>query len=142
MTRGNLIQMGIGTFVPMNDEMNAYVNRDRRTGKVVDVGYSVALGASLGSYMMIMRGDELTFVADGERISAAALSGRIEYGMDTAVYSVKPEQFKKIAYANALEFKVQGRRSSQSYPGRNFNLLDSFRNNLRQFYSEQIEPFL
>lgn len=142
MTRGNLIQIGIGTFVPWQDEMNAYVDRDRQTGKVVDVGFIVGIGASLGSHMMIMRGDELTFIADSERISVSAASGRIGYGLDIGVYSVTIEQFKKIAYANALEFKIQGRRSSRSYPERNFNLLESFRENLRRFYTEQIHPFV
>ena len=138
-------------------ELNAYVMRARTTGKILGVGvdlFIVSTSPSGGNWLTVRVGDDLVFLADGQRIAVKAVSSSIDHSVtgtlgqiytdryDYARYPMTVEQLKAIAFAQSIEFKVQGRNGYETFPRTNFKLLDSFMPNLQRFYSEQIEPFL
>lgn len=148
--------------VSHGDLLDPYVERDRKTGKVVATGFVLLrtvgepelVWTGAPKWLGIRPGDEIEFLADGERVALKALSARAYHnfgfynGMnmtkyfDQAVYSSDPSQFTKITTAKNIEIKVNGMNGSEFYPRKGGYLFDSFTENLRQFYIEQVKPYL
>lgn len=144
------------------DLLDPYVERDRKTGKVISTGFVLLRTVSepeliwIGApkWLGIRPGDEIEFLADGERIAFKAVSARTYHNFgyynganmtkyfDQAVYTSEPQQFAKIANAKNIEIKVNGGNGNTVYPSNNARMPDSFYENLRRFYIEQVEPFL
>lgn len=143
----------------LTDELNGYVDRDRKTGAVVEAGFvlfrnvnSRQIAVSGGpKWLSIRPGDELVFIADGERIALPAVAAKTDHktsyntisGVDTdyidhATYKTTPDVFRKIAYAKSLEFQAIGSEGRESFPGINRSLLKSFQMNLQKFYTENM----
>lgn len=152
--RGNNIDHTDGLNVLRWDELNGFVARDRATGKNVFVGLSfsgVGRPPMRNTWISIRSGDELVFLADGERIAVQATTGRtdvqISRGLgsidreyyDLAEYRMTPEQFATIAKAKTLEFKISGMNGSESYPRGGRSFLGSFQPNLLKFYQAEIQ---
>lgn len=143
----------------LTDELNGYVDIDRKTGAVAEVGFilfrnvnSRQIAVSGGpKWLGIRPGDELVFIADGERIALPAVAAKTDHktsyntisGVDTdfidhATYKTTPDVFRKIAYAKTLEFQALGAEGRESFPGVNRSFLKSFQLNLQKFYTENI----
>jgi hypothetical protein len=161
-TVGNSIYMPIPAI--RNPEMNGFVARDRKTGKVSYAGFFVSL-VSYGSisrpygganWLAVRSGDEAVFLADDQRVVLkAAGPGKISYKMSGGItqgtstdyyeevsYVATPEQFRKIAYANRVEYQLTGTNGVDSYPEGKRPFADSFRLNLQRFYESEIAPHL
>ena len=136
-------------------EMNGFVERDRGTGKVVAVGFNLIFVSKTGRWLSIRNGDEMVFLADGERIASKATGTKIDQNIqnlgvhglnvdryDFATYPVTTEQFRKIATAGKLEISVNGANGSHVFPRKDLGFLSSFQSNMAQFYQNEIAPHL
>jgi hypothetical protein len=136
-------------------ELNFFVERDRTSGKAIAVGLDAFVVSYEfdGKWLNIRPGDEIVFLANGERIAAKAISTRIDHQVgrgasantqyyDQARYLFTPAQFKKLSNADRLEIKIQGMNRAVSYPRPNQKYLDSFQPNIQRFYQEQVAPFM
>jgi hypothetical protein len=132
-------------------ELNAYISTDRKTGKIVNIGFSAVFVNEAGSrWLNINPGNELVFLADDQRIVLNAstgsidhkivpnsISGPIRYNFDFAEYPATPDQILAVANAQKLEFKVSGISGSATFPSGK-PLLESFQKNIKQFYDLEI----
>lgn len=142
--------------------MDAFVSRDRDSGRVVMIGLEYTRVATSGEliwsgepkWLAIRAGDEMVVLADGERLVLKAVSGNIDHVVertatgpsttyyDLGRYSVTAEQLLKIANASSLEMKVAGREGSRAIPRAGTKLGANLQQNLRRFYDEQVAPHL
>ena len=151
----NAIDFPGPTFGIPVSQMNGFVTRDRKTGKVISVGFNSRFVNESGSrWLNIRSGDEVVFLADGDRIVAKAFNAKMDhdvrrlstgvttYYFDFAQYGLTPDQFRRIAYARNLEFQVRGSDGVAEFPRKDFGFRESFQKNLRQFYDDQVAPYL
>ncbi|MGZ7117575.1 MAG: hypothetical protein ACXVHS_09020 [Methanobacterium sp.] len=106
-------------------------------------------------WLNIRDGDELVFLVDGNRIAAKASSTRLDHDSefnaflkkttthyyDFAWYKLTKEQMEKVCNSRNVKIKVYGRDGTDEYgTGKDgFNdLLESFYNNNRKFFTEEI----
>lgn len=148
--------------VARDDSLDPFVNRDRKTGKVVSAGFFLLRTVSeperawtgAPKWLAIREGDEIEILADGERVALKAVWSKLSHNssfanglnttmyFDQASYMADPLSFAKIAQAKTIEIKVNGTHGSTVYPRDGAYMLDSFYENLHRFYSEQIAPHL
>ncbi len=152
------VMEGNRMFAALGDQLNGYVDRDRTSGKVAGVGIAITLydvdSVGGGGWLVVRPGDEIVFLADNERLAVKAAAGSLDHSVaaaggqvyttrvDYAIYTMTPEQFKKVAFAQQLAFQINGKNGSRRFPNENFRLVDSFTPNLQRFYTEQIAPHL
>jgi len=139
--------------VPVS-ELNAYVERDRQTGAVVSVGFSLVFVSKNGRWIAIRPGDEMVFLCGGQRVAMKASAARIDQNVanlgslglavdrfDYATYPATVEQFKTIASSQCTGIKVNGSTFAHEFPRRDLGFLSSFLPNIAQFYQTEIAPF-
>jgi hypothetical protein len=157
--KGNDIDFGGPMVTIPTNQLNGFVSRDRVTRKLMNVGFFFKRAAYSGEitfnggpkWLNVNPGNELVFLADGERISIPAITGSIDHKvergfgtsvetlyLDFAQYHVTADQFRRISMAKTLEFQVSGTQGSTTYPRPNRKLLDSFLPNLKKFYETEI----
>ncbi len=162
--RGNSIDFSDPLGIVKTSEFNGFAATNRGSGKIEFVGFfylrsvdstEVAF-SSLAKWLSVRQGDEAVFLADGERIILRATGrGKIDHlttggggqGVSTryfedVTYQASAADFRKIAYAKSLEFKINGSNGSAVYPSGGRPILQSFQENIRKFYESEIAPKL
>jgi hypothetical protein len=154
--KGNGIDSGGPLWTLPVSELNPWVTVDRTTGKAIAAGFNyrrakpdVQFGpVGPARWLNVRPGDEIVFLADGERIILRAASARIDHTVDrtTGIYyfdfvnyrASTLDQMRKICSAARLEFQVNGRDGNVSYPIGTTRYTDSFQPNLRKFYETEV----
>lgn len=116
-------------------------------------GYSTGYltGSRNATWLHIVRGSRLIFLADGKRIAFAAASAKQRtrddgYNsiskeatmlyIDEAIYPVTLKKFKQVAFANHLEVRVEGINHNRDYDDNIIN--ENLAKNFKKFYQEEI----
>lgn len=131
-------------------QLNAYVERDRKSDAVLSAGFEFVNQNEGGP--IVASGQDLVFLADDRRIVAHCGPSIREYkydrqGINDYVEAVScklddPRSMGVISKAAKLEFKVNGQRGALTYPRTNFQLLPSFRKNIDSFFSTEVAPHI
>lgn len=139
------------------DDKGVYLDpfcfKDRNTGKITDVGFFVYhYNFNVNSGFRPI--EEIIFLTDrGDRVVLQVKSHDSDFNVgawnsitkgyntsysESGISSTTVEDFRKIAMANFLEAKIVGGKRQQTYEKE--KVLQTFRDNLKVFFIEQVEP--
>jgi hypothetical protein len=137
-------------------EFNPFVARSK-DGKILVSGIVFTFEDVGGTgWLNITKGSTATFLLNegAEKVVAEAATGKIDYSVtapqgtvyttkyDLGVFTLSPQELRKIATAKSIEVRVSGASAYIDFPRKpNNHVVDSFIPNVRRFYDEEIAPY-
>ncbi|HAK60837.1 MAG TPA: hypothetical protein DCO77_10715 [Nitrospiraceae bacterium] len=140
---------------------NPYVVRSQ-DGKILSMGIKftyekTSFAGTSEKWLNIGEGSTIIYLINkgADKVVIHAVKGGIDYDVsapmgtvyttkyDAGVFSITPEQMKKIADANTVEVRVTGTSGSKDFPRKpNNHLIKNFIPNYKMFYETEILPYV